>query len=324
MKFTKMQGCGNDYIYIDGFQEKIPVEEKPGLVKKLSDRHFGIGGDGVIFINPAEEADFEMEMYNADGTRSEMCGNGIRCVAKFVYDKGLTDSEHITVVSAGQIRYLSMAIERQHPWDRGTVKRVRVNMGNPVLEPERIPVKPWNNIGKVSKKSSFEGTDSCPYVEEGGSDVYSSDSDAGSGRKRKEFVINAPIEVNGIQYRMTCVSMGNPHAVVFTDNVKDLDLEKIGPAFENHMCFPKRVNTEFVEILDRQNVFMRVWERGAGETLACGTGCCATAVACVLNDLTDTDLTVKLLGGELQIEWDREQNLVYMTGPAETVYEGEI
>lgn len=303
MKFTKMQGCGNDYVYINGFQEKILAEEKPELVRRLSDRHFGVGGDGVIFINPAEEADFEMEMYNADGTRSEMCGNGIRCVAKYVYDKGLTDSEHITVVSAGQIKYLSMVIKRQHPWDRGTVKRVRVNMGSPVLKPELIPIKLEDNIGRISETTL---------------------SDAGSAGKSGDTVVNEPIEVKGKQYRMTCVSMGNPHAVIFTENVRNLELEQIGPAFENHTCFPKRVNTEFVEILDRQHVFMRVWERGAGETLACGTGCCATAVACVLNGLTEPDITVELSGGELQIEWDREQNLVYMTGPAETVFEGEI
>ncbi|MCM1065024.1 MAG: diaminopimelate epimerase [Eubacterium sp.] len=291
MRFTKMQGCGNDYIYINGSREKIPPEEKPELARRLSDRHFGIGGDGVIFINPAEEADFEMEMYNADGTRSEMCGNGIRCVAKFVYDKGLTDSEHITVVSAGQIRYLSMMIERQHPWDRGTVKKVRVNMGSPVLEPEGIPVM-------LPKGTDISG--------------------------KKDMVVNEPISINGTQYHMTCVSMGNPHAVIFMDDVRNLDLEQIGPDFENHTCFPKRVNTEFVEVLDRKHVFMRVWERGTGETLACGTGCCAAAVACVLNGLTDADITVKLPGGELQIEWDRDQNLVYMTGPAETVFEGEI
>jgi len=289
-----MQGCGNDYIYISGFQEKVSAEEKPELARKLSDRHFGIGGDGVIFINPAEEADFEMEMYNADGTRSEMCGNGIRCVAKFVYDKGLTDSEHISIVSAGRVKYLSMMIERQHPWDRGTVRRVRVNMGTPVLKPELIPV----DLSSVSENRLHS--------------------------LQEDRIVNEPIEVNGKQYRMTCVSMGNPHAVIFTENVRSLDLERIGPAFENHECFPRRVNTEFVEILDRQHVFMRVWERGAGETLACGTGCCAVAVACVLNDLTDPDITVQLLGGELQIEWDREQNLVYMTGPAETVFEGEV
>lgn len=293
MKFTKMQGCGNDYVYVNGFQEKIPAEEKPKLVRRLSDRHFGVGGDGVIFINPAENADFEMEMYNADGTRAEMCGNGIRCVAKFVYDKGLTEAEHITVLSAGRIKYLSMVIHRQHPWDRGIVKKVRVNMGSPIFEPEQIPVK-------------------TEYIRS-----------AGEG-ETKDQIVNEPIEVNGKEYSMTCISMGNPHAVVFAEDVRNLDLERIGPAFENHPCFPKRVNTEFVEILDRQHVFMRVWERGTGETLACGTGCCATAAACVLNGLTDSKITVKLLGGELEIEWDRDQNLIYMTGPAEIVFEGEI
>lgn len=293
MKFTKMQGCGNDYVYVNGFQEKIPAEEKPELVRRLSDRHFGVGGDGVIFINPAENADFEMEMYTADGTRAEMCGNGIRCVAKFVYDKGLTEAEHITVLSAGRIKYLSMVIHRQHPWDRGIVKKVRVNMGSPIFEPEQIPVK-------------------TEYIRS-----------AGEG-ETKDQIVNEPIEVNGKEYSMTCISMGNPHAVVFAEDVRNLDLERIGPAFENHPCFPKRVNTEFVEILDRQHVFMRVWERGTGETLACGTGCCATAAACVLNGLTDSKITVKLLGGELEIEWDRDQNLIYMTGPAEIVFEGEI
>ncbi len=282
MKFTKMQGCGNDYIYINGFKERISDAEKPDLVRKLSDRHFGIGGDGVIFINPAEEADFEMEMYNADGTRAEMCGNGIRCVAKFVYDKGLTDSEHISVISAGQIKYLTLLLERQHPWDRGTVSRVRVNMGSPVLKPGLIPV-------------NVEG----------------------------ESAVNVPLVVQGKEYRMTCVSMGNPHAVIFGEGVRALDLEKTGPLFEHHELFPNRVNTEFVEVIDRQTVLMRVWERGTGETLACGTGCCAVAVAGVLNDLTDPQITVKLLGGELQIEWNREQNLVIMTGPAVTVFEGD-
>lgn len=325
MKFTKMQGCGNDYVYINGFQEMIPAGEKPELVRKLSDRHFGIGGDGVIFINPAEEADFEMEMYNADGTRSEMCGNGIRCVAKFVYDKGLTDSEHISVVSAGQIKYLSMVIERQHPWDRGTVKKVRVNMGSPVLSPELIPVKAADSMRETSEPDSAGGgLPEYPHEKECICSASPADSDSIPAATRKDMVVNEPIEVNGKRYQMTCVSMGNPHAVIFAKDVENLELERIGPAFENHVCFPNRVNTEFVEILDRRHVFMRVWERGTGETLACGTGCCATAVACVLNGLTDSDITVKLLGGELQIEWDREQNLVYMTGPAETVFEGEI
>lgn len=283
MKFTKMQGCGNDYVYVNGFTEHIPQERKPEIVRSLSDRHFGIGGDGVIFINPSEEADFEMEMYNADGTRAQMCGNGIRCVAKFVYDKGLTDSDRISVVSAGSVKYLELTVERKSPADRGVVTGVRVNMGSPVLEPSRIPV-----------------------LADG------------------ETVINEPIYVEDQEYRMTCVSMGNPHAVIFADDVADMKLEQLGPLFENHVRFPERVNTEFVEIIDRQNVFMRVWERGTGETLACGTGCCATAVACILNGLTDDRITVKLLGGELIIEWNREENVVYMTGPATTVFEGEV
>lgn len=285
MKFTKMQGCGNDYVYVNGFSEKIPQEEKPELVRRLSDRHFGVGGDGVIFINPSEVADFEMEMYNADGTRAQMCGNGIRCVGKFVYDKGLTDKEQITVVSAGKIKYLDMTVEKSQTdgGDRGRVKTVKVNMGSPVLMPALIPVK-------------AEG----------------------------DSVIDSPITVDGREYRMTCVSMGNPHAVIFTKDVAQLKLESIGPSFENHKCFPERTNTEFVEVLDKGHVFMRVWERGTGETLACGTGCCATAVACVLNGLTDNKITVKLLGGELLIEWDRGQNVIFMTGPAETVFEGEI
>ena len=284
MKFTKMQGCGNDYIYVNGFEEHVPPGEKPDLVRRLSDRHFGIGGDGVIFINPAKEADFEMEMYNADGSRSEMCGNGIRCVGKYVYDKGLTDAVHITVVSAGKIKYLDLQTEENGAnGGRGEVTKVRVNMGSPILEPALIPVQA-----------------------------------AG------ESAVDEPIEVDGREYRMTCVSMGNPHAVVFQKNVAEMDLERIGPLFENHVRFPNRTNTEFVEVIDRKNCFMRVWERGTGETLACGTGCCAVAAACVLNDLTDSAVTVKLLGGELYIEWDREKNLIYMTGPAVTVFEGEV
>ncbi len=294
MKFTKMQGCGNDYVYINGFTESLDQERKPEIVKMLSDRHFGVGGDGAIFINPSDEADFEMEMYNADGTRSEMCGNGIRCVAKFVYDKGLTNKTHISVISAGQIKYLDLTVED------GEVSKVRVNMGSPILKPELVPVIPDVAAGKKDKAA---------------------DTSAGAV---KDKVVDAPLLVNGQEYRMTCVSMGNPHAVIFTEHVAELDLEAMGPSFENHACFPNRTNTEFVEVMDRNTVFMRVWERGTGETLACGTGCCATAVAAVLNGLTDTEVTVKLLGGELLIEWDREANLVYMTGPAVTVFEGEI
>ena len=282
-KFTKMQGCGNDYIYVNGFTEKIPQEEKTELVRHISDRHFGIGGDGVIFINPSAEADFEMEMYNADGSRAEMCGNGIRCVAKYVYDKDLTDKTDISVISCGQIKYLQLFLKE------GQVDTVRVNMGAPELRPERIPVT----------------------VAEAGMTL------------EQERIVNAPIIVQGKEYKMTCVSMGNPHAVIFLEDVTNLEIEQIGPYFENHERFPKRINTEFVKVLDKKTVQMRVWERGTGETLACGTGCCATVVACILNGLTDEKVTVKLLGGEIEIEWDREANLVYMTGPAVTVFEGE-
>ena len=279
MKFTKMHGAGNDYVYINGFTEKIAQEDKPEWVRKVSDRHFGIGSDGAIFINPSDVADFEMEMYNADGTRSEMCGNGIRCVGKFVYDKGLTDKKQITVVSAGKIKYLDLTVED------GKAVQIKVNMGEPILEAKLVPVV--------------------------------SDS---------EQVIDEPIYISEVDetYSMTCVSMGNPHAVVFMEDVEHLQIEKIGPFFENHCRFPNRTNTEFVKVLDRNNVQMRVWERGTGETLACGTGCCATAVACILNGLTDAEITVHVLGGKIKIFWDRESNLVYMTGPAETVFEGEI
>ena len=286
MKFTKMHGCGNDYIYVDGSKEKVREKDKPELVRRLSDRHFGIGGDGVIFINPSEEADFEMEMYNMDGTRAEMCGNGIRCVAKFVYDKGLTDKTSISIVSCGKVKHLELSVED------GKVSAIKVNMGQPILKAEEIPVTIENNDGFMIK-------------------------DDGA-------VISAPIEVGGQNYKMTCVSMGNPHAVVFVDDVSSLELEKIGPLFENHACFPRRINTEFVKVLDRENIEMRVWERGTGETLACGTGACASVVAGVLNGLTQEQVTVKLLGGNLQIRWDREEDLVYMTGPAATVFEGEI
>lgn len=277
MKFTKMHGCGNDYIYVDGGAEKVPQDQKPEIVRRLSDRHFGIGGDGVIFINPSTEADFEMEMYNMDGSRAEMCGNGIRCVAKFVYDKGLTDKTSISVISCGKIKYLELTVQD------GKVSTVKVNMGSPILNARDIPVI--------------------------------SDSDQ---------VIGERIETGDKLYEMTCVSMGNPHAVIFMDQVSELPIEEIGPLFENHVRFPNRINTEFVKVIDREHVEMRVWERGTGETLACGTGACAVTVACVLNGLTEDAVTVKLLGGNLKIQWDREANLVYMTGPAETVFEGEI
>jgi len=284
MKFTKMQGCGNDYVYVNGFTEHVAPEDKPDLVRRLSDRHFGIGGDGVIFINPAEEADFEMEMYNADGTRSQMCGNGIRCVGKFVYDKGLTDKEKITVVSAGSVKLLELTVERGTDADdaRGYVKSVRVNMGSPILEPEQIPVK-------------AEG----------------------------ERAIDIPITVDGGEYRMTCVSMGNPHAVTFVEDTGAIKIETIGPEFEHHPMFPERVNTEFIQILSRNEINMRVWERGSGETLACGTGACASVYACIINGLTDKEVLVHLLGGDLSIRLDDATGHIFMTGPAVTVYDGE-
>lgn len=275
MKFTKMNGIGNDYVYINCFEEK--VEDPEALAIKVSDRHFGVGSDGLILIRPSRVADFQMDMYNADGSRGEMCGNGIRCVGKYVYDYGLTDKTEITVDTLAGIKTLQLTVKD------GKTVLVRVDMGAPVLDADRIPV--------IAEESP---------------------------------VINAPIEVLGQEYRMTCVSMGNPHAVVFVDHVKDFDLLKIGPHFENHPCFPKRVNTEFVEVLDRQTANMRVWERGSGETLACGTGTCATVVACVLNGLTDDRVTVHLLGGDLFIEWDRKENRIYMTGPAATVFDGEL
>ena len=275
MKFTKMQGLGNDYVYVNCFEEKI--ENPSELAVKISDRHFGVGSDGLIMINPSDKADFEMEMYNADGSRGEMCGNGIRCVAKYVYDYGLTDKTSISVETLGGIKYLDLTVEN------GKVSLVKVDMGKPELEPSKIPV-------------------------------------AAEGSR----AVDVPITVAGKEYRMTCVSMGNPHAVVYVDcDVKELPLETIGPEFENHERFPNRVNTEFVKIIDRKTAEMRVWERGSGETLACGTGACAVAVASVLNGLTDNEVTVKLLGGDLLIQWDREKDTVYMTGPAAVVFDGE-
>ena len=275
MKFTKMQGLGNDYVYVNCFEEKI--ENPPAVARYVSDRHFGIGSDGLIMINPSEVADFEMEMYNADGSRGEMCGNGIRCVAKYVYDYRLTDKTQISVETLGGIKYLDLTVED------GKVVLVKVDMGKPELKSDLIPIISEN-----------------------------------------EKVIDEPIEVDGQVYYMTGVSMGNPHTVIYVDDVKNLDLEKIGPKFENHERFPKRINTEFVHCIDRNTVEMRVWERGSGETLACGTGACAVAVASILNNLTDTRVTVKLLGGDLQIEWDREKNHVFMTGPAKVVFDGVI
>lgn len=275
MKFTKMQGIGNDYVYVNCLEEKVDHPEE--LAKLVSDRHFGIGSDGLILIKPSEVADFEMAMYNADGSRGEMCGNGIRCVAKYVYDRGLTDKTHISIETLAGIKYLELTVEK------GQVSQVRVDMGEPELLAEKIPV--------ISQQ---------------------------------EKVIDVPITAGEKDYRMTCVSMGNPHCVVFMEDVEHLEIEKVGPLFENHELFPKRINTEFVKVIDRKNLQMRVWERGSGETLACGTGACATAVAAMLNGFCEEEVQIHLLGGDLTIEWNKESNHVFMTGPAEIVFDGEI
>lgn len=275
MKFTKMQGLGNDYVYVNCFEEKI--ENPSELAVKVSDRHFGIGSDGLILIRPSEVADFRMTMFNADGSESEMCGNGIRCVGKYVYDYGLTDKTEVSVETLAGIKYLKFLIKD------GKVDMVTVNMGEPILKPELVPV-------------------------------------VGEG----DAVIDSPIEVDGKEYKMTCVSMGNPHSVVFVDDVDNFPLHEVGPLFEHHKAFPRRVNAEFCQVIDRTHAKMRVWERGTGETLACGTGTCATAVACILNGKTEDEVTITLLGGDLIIRWDREKNVIYMTGPARVVFDGEI
>lgn len=276
MKFTKMQGIGNDYVYVNCFTETVADPHE--TARKVSDRHFGIGSDGLILIKPSDCADFEMDMYNSDGSRGAMCGNGIRCVAKYVYDHGLTDQKEISVNTKSGIKYLSLEVGEDNK-----VKSVRVNMGKPILEPAQIPAK----------------------------------------REGKE-AIHVPMDVDGKTYSVTLVSMGNPHCITVTEDVQGLPIEEIGPKFENHPIFPDRTNTEFIHVIDDHTVRMRVWERGAGETLACGTGACAVAVACALNGYTGRKVTVKLLGGDLQIDWSQEDGCVYMTGPAETAFEGEI
>ncbi|MDO4556679.1 MAG: diaminopimelate epimerase [Lachnospiraceae bacterium] len=276
MRFTKMHGLGNDYVYVNCLKEKV---ENPAEVSiKVSDRHFGIGSDGLILIKPSDKADFRMDMYNADGSQAEMCGNGIRCVGKYVYDYGLTKKEHISVETLAGIKYLDFTIED------GKVVLVTVDMGEPELKASLIPVL-------------------CD----------------------QEEAVKEPIAAAGKNWEMTCVSMGNPHCVIFLDQpVKDFPLEQVGPLFENHERFPKRINTEFIEVLDRHTVNMRVWERGSGETMACGTGACASAVAAHLCGYTEEEITLHLLGGDLKVRWDREKNRVYMTGPATVVFDGDI
>lgn len=274
-EFTKMQGAGNDYIYVNCFKEKI--EDINATAKAVSDRHFGIGSDGLVLICPSDKADFRMDMYNSDGTQAEMCGNATRCVGKYVYDRGLTEKTQITLETLAGIKILDLNVKD------GAVQTVRVNMGTPELTPENIPI--------TSPLGGF---------------------------------INEPVEVLGKSYGMTGVSMGNPHAVTFIDDTDSLEIEKLGPHFETHKLFPRRINTEFAQIVDRNTIKMRVWERGAGETLACGTGACATLVAASLNGLTGDEADLILLGGTLHIKWDREENKVYMTGPAEFVFDGTI
>ena len=291
MKFTKMHGCGNDYVYFDCTKTDFPggAEGEKAAAIKLSDRHFGIGGDGIILIKKGKTADFEMVMYNADGSRSQMCGNGIRCVGKYIYDAGYTAGREFTVESMGAVKKLT--VQKGERGDKETW--LSVDMGAPILEAGKIP---------VASPSTGSGT---------------------TGR-----VIMHPLNVGGKEYKITCVSMGNPHAVVFIDKKPaEFDVCGIGPLFENDAFFPERTNTEFAYVEDRHTIWMRVWERGTGETLACGTGTCATVVAAILNNLVDAGepVTVHLVGGDLKIEWSGcEQDSVFMTGPAENVFTGEV
>lgn len=276
IKFTKMHGLGNDYVYIDCTEEQ-KIKNISSLAQFISNRHFGVGSDGLILICKSDIADFKMRMFNYDGTEAEMCGNGIRCVGKFVYDKGLTKKDNITVETLAGIKKLKFNIKE------GNVETVEVDMGEPILEPDKIPV--------ISEEA---------------------------------IVKNLKIKARENEFKFTCVSMGNPHAITIVDNTKDFNIEKYGPVLEKDEHFPRRANIEFIELVDKNNIKMRVWERGSGETLACGTGACASIVACALNGYIENEANVELLGGTLKIRWDKENNHIYMTGPATTVFEGEI
>ncbi|MCR4610759.1 MAG: diaminopimelate epimerase [Lachnospiraceae bacterium] len=276
MKFTKMQGCGNDYVYVDCTDKIIDNADKVAI--KVSDRHFGVGADGLILIASSDVADFQMIMYNADGSRGEMCGNGIRCVGKFVYDKGLTAKKTVTVETLAGIKTLELNVADDK------VKSVRVDMGSPEFIAKKVPVISEN-----------------------------------------EKMLGETITVDGEEYVVDCISMGNPHCVIrMEEDVRELELEKMGPSFENYKAFPNKINTEFINVLDENRIRMRVWERGSGETLACGTGACASAVSCIINGVTKSPVDVELLGGYLTIEYSKDTNKVTMTGPAEIVFEGEI
>ena len=275
IKFTKMHGLGNDYVYMDAIHQNI--ENESNLAQFVSNRNFGIGSDGLILICESKVADFRMKMFNQDGSQAEMCGNGIRCVGKFVYDKGLTNKTTITIETLAGIKTLNLNVKE------GKVQTVRVDMGEPILKAENIPV--------ISEKSPVK---------------------------------NLKIRSEDREFEFTCVSMGNPHAITVIKNVKDFDVEKYGKPIEINEVFPKKTNVEFTEIIDDTHIKMRVWERGTGETLACGTGACATAVACNLNKLTNKNVYIELLGGVLEIEWNQDNNHIYMTGPAVTVFEGVL
>lgn len=275
IKFTKMQGLGNDYVYIDAINQKI--ENESSLAQFVSNRHFGIGSDGLILICNSEIADFRMRMFNSDGSEAEMCGNGIRCVGKFIYDKGLTNKTTLKIETLAGIKELKLNLKK------GKVDTVRVNMGEPILEAEKIPVIASEKI-----------------------------------------VQNLKLEIEERKFNFTCVSMGNPHAITFVGNVEDFEVEKYGSKIEVNERFPQKINVEFIEIVNKNHIKMRVWERGSGETLACGTGACASVVAGIINNLIERKVVVELLGGSLEIEWNKEDNHVYMTGPAVTVFEGNL
>ncbi len=280
MRFAKMQGTGNDYIYVNCLEEV--VNEPDILARRLSDRHFGVGADGLVLIRPSGRADFAMEMYNADGSRGEMCGNGIRCLGKYVYDRGLTDKRELDIQTGSGTRHLRL-FPGEGDGAGGEIRMVEVNMGKPVLETDQVPA--------ISEHTCM---------------------------------VHEPVRVGGVEYPMTAVSMGNPHAVIFTGHVRGIDLQRLGPSIEYHGRFPRRVNVEFAQVEDRRTARVRVWERGSGETLSCGTGACAVLVAGVLNDLTDRQVTVKLIGGDLLAEWREETGEILLTGPAVHVFDGEV
>lgn len=298
MKFTKMQGCGNDYIYVNCFTEEVKNPEE--LAVKVSDVRFGIGSDGLILIKPDDEADFRMDMYNADGSRGKMCGNGIRCVGKYVYDHGMTDKTQISVNTLSGIKYLDLQVKD------GKVVSAKVDMGEPVFEPEKIPVKP-----DLFRSISADGALSTGKTEE-----------------RKSFpdsrIVSEKAEICGEEVEITCVSMGNPHAVIFTEDTENAPVHTLGAKLEKAPFFPEQANIEFCHVINRKEVRMRVWERGSGETWACGTGACATVMACIVNRKTDNEVLVHMNGGDVVISYVPETNTVFMSGPAVTVCEGEF